>query len=237
MAYRRTRECDALHNGAHRAAAAGSGYARIFLAPALPGARAGKSQDMLRRLYYKVRLLRLSTLLGSGSLHYLRYRFTVGAVLFFLALPLPIVALAYMALVSKSDGSRLKDLVCLTRNVYHEARGEPLVGQFAVAEVTLNRVASRRFPDSVCEVVYEKRWDKIRRRYVGGFSWTELDVPPEIDDDEAWRQAWHVAQTVSSEHYTPTLEGALFYHGRHVRPSWSRGKKRIARIGRHVFYK
>lgn len=192
---------------------------------------------MLSNLYYKLRLFRPSTLFGAGGrLHFLRYRFTAGAVLFALALPLPIVALAYMALVSKSDGFRLKSLTCLTRNVYHEARGEPLVGQFAVAEVTLNRVASESFPDNVCDVVFEKRWDKIRKRYVGGFSWTELDVPPEIDED-AWRQAWHVAQTVSSEHYTPTLEGALYYHSRSIRPRWSRDKQRIATIGRHVFYR
>ncbi|MDX1431373.1 MAG: cell wall hydrolase [Gammaproteobacteria bacterium] len=192
---------------------------------------------MLSRLYYKLRLFRFSSLLGSGSrLHFLRHRFKAGALLFFFALPLPIVALAYMAMVSKSDGSRLRDLTCLTRNIYHEARGEPLVGQFAVAEVTLNRVASDRFPDSMCDVVYEKRWDKIRGRYVGGFSWTELEVPPEIDHD-AWREAWHVAETVTSEHYTPTLEGALFYHSRTIRPSWSRGKQRVARIGRHVFYR
>lgn len=194
---------------------------------------------MLSGLYYKMRLFRLSTLFGAGGrLHFLRYRFTPGALLFFLALPVPIVALAYMALQSKSDGSRLRDLTCLTLNIYHEARGEPLVGQHAVAEVTLNRVASERFPDTVCDVVYEKRWDKIRGRYVAAFSWTELDNSTETAvDQEAWQQAWQAAEAVSSERYTPTLEGALYYHSRQIRPRWSRSKKRIAQIGRHVFYR
>ena len=48
---------------------------------------------------------------------------------------------------------RLEDLRCLAENIYHEARGEPLAGQYAVAEVTMNRVRSREFPNSVCAVV------------------------------------------------------------------------------------
>src|SRR5262245_60964762 len=64
-------------------------------------------------------------------------------------------------------------LMCLARNGYFEARGEPVAGQFAVAEVTMNRKASRLFPRTVCEVVYQKNWDPIRKREVAAFSWTE----------------------------------------------------------------
>jgi Cell Wall Hydrolase len=62
-----------------------------------------------------------------------------------------------------------RNLACLARNVYFEARGEPLAGQYAVAEVTLNRRASRLFPRTICEVVYQKSWDSIRKRYVPPF--------------------------------------------------------------------
>jgi len=40
----------------------------------------------------------------------------------------------------------------------------------------MNRVFSRRYPGTVCEVVYEKKWDRLRKRYVGAFSWTEFDI-------------------------------------------------------------
>ncbi|MCR4301881.1 MAG: cell wall hydrolase, partial [Sulfuricaulis sp.] len=53
----------------------------------------------------------------------------------------------------------MRNLTCLALNVYFEARGEPSAGQFAVAEVTMNRVASGRYPDTVCGVVHQKNWD------------------------------------------------------------------------------
>ena len=52
-----------------------------------------------------------------------------------------------------------------------------------------------------------------------------------------WQQAWDVANAVYFKRRAPKLQGVLFYHARHIRPSWARGKKPVARIGRHVFYK
>lgn len=121
-------------------------------------------------------------------------------------------------------------------NVYYEARGEPLLGQYAVAEVTMNRVASERYPDTVCEVVYQKRWDPLRKRHVGAFSWTEFDVVPHPEGEE-WQRAWDVAKAVYYGERPPMLDGAVHYHATYIRPSWARGKQHIARIGRHVFYR
>ncbi len=70
----------------------------------------------------------------------------------------------------ESNSSEKRELTCLALNVYYEARGEPLAGKYAVAEVTMNRVFSHRYPGTVCEVVFEKRWDWLRKRYVGAFS-------------------------------------------------------------------
>ncbi len=128
------------------------------------------------------------------------------------------------------------EIHCLALNVYHEARGEPKAGQYAVAEVTMNRVASRRFPDTVCEVVYEKRWDRIRKRHVGAFSWTELEAVS-TSDEKAWKRAMEVAEDAYYAKAAQRMSGALFYHARHIRPSWARKKVRIARVGRHIFYK
>lgn len=129
-----------------------------------------------------------------------------------------------------------QNVLCLAKNVYYEARGEPAEGQYAVAEVTMNRLASSRYPDSVCAVVHEKRWDAIRKRYVGAFSWTEFYSVPE-PVGEAWVHAQKVAEDVFYRRTPPQLDGATYYHATHIRPSWSRTQERVARIGRHVFYR
>lgn len=129
-----------------------------------------------------------------------------------------------------------QNLTCLARNVYFEARGEPVAGQYAVAEVTMNRKASGRYSGSVCGVVYEKNWDPVRGRYVGAFSWTEFRDLPEPSGEE-WDRAWKVAEAVYYQRRPPALQGALFYHASHVTPDWAKGRQPVARIGRHVFYR
>jgi spore germination cell wall hydrolase CwlJ-like protein len=129
-----------------------------------------------------------------------------------------------------------KNLDCLARNVYFEARGEPLAGQYAVAEVTLNRQASRHYPRTICEVVYQKNWDPLRKRYVGAFSWTEFDSLPEPGGEE-WQRAWRVAEAVYYGKTVPRLQGALHFHATYIKPDWAKSRQRVARIGRHVFYK
>ncbi len=135
---------------------------------------------------------------------------------------------------SQDIRARTRDLNCLTKNIYHEARGEPVDGQYAVAEVTMNRVASKHYPNTVCEVVYQANFDVIRRRNVSAFSWTELEVAPV--DTKVWARAWRIAEEVYDEQAEPRVEGALFYHARSIRPRWSRRKRRVAKIGRHIFY-
>ena len=128
-----------------------------------------------------------------------------------------------------------RHLTCLARNVFFEARGEPVAGQLAVAHVTMNRKASGRFPNSVCDVVHQQNWDPLRRRYVGAFSWTELDSLPAPTAAE-WEQAWKVAEAGYYGREQSNVEGALFYHATHIRPDWAKFKRPITRIGKHVFY-
>jgi spore germination cell wall hydrolase CwlJ-like protein len=120
--------------------------------------------------------------------------------------------------------------------VYYEARGEPAAGQYAVAEVTMNRLASQHYPDTVCDVVYQRNWDPMRRRYVAAFSWTELG---DLEDPggEEWQRAWKVAEAVYYQTHTPAFQGVLFFHATYVSPDWAKGKQPVARIGRHVFYR
>ena len=128
------------------------------------------------------------------------------------------------------------DIKCLTLNIFHEARSESKAGQRAVASVTLNRVASKHYPNTICDVVYQKRWDTIRKRYVGQFSWTEFDRPPKLKS-KAWHRAWNIAEEVYKEKDKKLLKGALFYHAKRIKPSWARKKRPIARIGSHIFYR
>ena len=132
--------------------------------------------------------------------------------------------------------ARNQQLSCLARNVYFEARGEPPAGQYAVAEVTMNRKAAASYPSSVCEVVHQKNWDAIRKRYVAAFSWTELDDLPQPSGED-WERARKVAEEVYDGERPENLHGALYYHATRVKPSWAREKKLVARIGRHDFYK
>jgi spore germination cell wall hydrolase CwlJ-like protein len=117
------------------------------------------------------------------------------------------------------------ELRCLAENVYHEARGEELVGQYAVAEVTMNRVRSEQFPDSVCSVVHQR----------GAFSWTyrtELSEPYGYE----WRRAQAVAGSVYANIESPLVNGALFYHAIRVSPEWAATRQQVALVGRHLFY-
>lgn len=131
---------------------------------------------------------------------------------------------------------RESDLECLAENVYFEARGEPLAGQYAVAEVTLNRTRAVNFPHTICAVVHEMRWDPGRRRYVADFSWTELGaLSPE--DGPAWKRAMAVATAEYDDLRDPVVPDALFYHSTRVRPGWARTRTTVATIGNHVFYR
>ena len=168
---------------------------------------------------------------------------SVGAAVVLLALVLAGFGLGLQMLFAQDDERRAaareaerRSLECLARNVYFESRGEPVAGMYAVAEVTMNRKASGRYPATVCGVVYQKNWDPLRKRYVGAFSWTEFDDLP-APAGEPWQQAWEVAEAVYYGREPPVLEGATHFHAVYIKPDWARRKKPIARIGGHVFYK
>jgi spore germination cell wall hydrolase CwlJ-like protein len=114
---------------------------------------------------------------------------------------------------------------CLARNVYYEARGESVAGQYAVAEVTMNRKASPLYPKTVCAVVYQK----------SAFSWTDEALDP--PGGHEWLRAKKVAQEVYYQRRPPAMPGVLYFHATYVKPEWANERERVARIGRHVFYR
>jgi len=162
-----------------------------------------------------------------------------------LALPVvavgSIVTLAYVShsreepVLHGAAQRRAVEIDCLAENIYFEARGESLDGQYAIAEVTLNRVRSPYFPKTICGVVHDTRWDPLRRRYVGQFSWTELEHGEPWGPK--WQQAISVANAVYNDTYMPLVPDALYYHATRVRPYWANDRRVVARIGNHIFYR
>jgi spore germination cell wall hydrolase CwlJ-like protein len=134
--------------------------------------------------------------------------------------------------VSAED--RLKQLDCLTRNIYWEAASEPFEGKVAVAQVTLNRVESGRFAPTVCGVVYQK--NVFYERVVCQFSWLcENTHKTRAVHQPMWQESELVAKKVLLENFRlPGMKNALYYHADYVNPNWR--KPRIEKIGHHIFY-
>ena len=127
-----------------------------------------------------------------------------------------------------------RQLECLTRNIYWEAASEPFEGKVAVAQVTLNRMQSGKFPDSVCGVVHQK--NVFYERVVCQFSWyCEGNHKVKAIHKPMWRESEEVAKKVLLEGFRlPSLKNALYYHADYVNPKWN--KERVAKIGAHIFY-
>jgi N-acetylmuramoyl-L-alanine amidase len=114
---------------------------------------------------------------------------------------------------------------CLAKAVYFEAKGEPLDGQLAVAEVIMNRAKSGRFAGTYCGVVKQPSQFSFVRG--GGF--------PPIVNQAMWRQAIGVAQVAMNGLWESTAPNALYFHAKRVSPNW--GKQRVAAVGNHIFYR
>ena len=124
-------------------------------------------------------------------------------------------------------------LVCLALNVYHEARSEPYEGRLAVAQVVLNRVKDRRFPDNICDVVQENRLGN--RRHTCQFSWHCDGASDTPRNQSAWRRSIQIAK-VALRGVRDRTNGALWYHARYVQPSWALGLAQTTTVGTHLFY-
>ena len=131
---------------------------------------------------------------------------------------------------------RERQLSCLAKNIYHEAGGEPFEGKVAVAQVTINRANSDgKFPGDICKVVYQKNvfYDKVLCQ----FSWVcDRDSKFNPKYPAIYNESMEVAKKVLLEGYRlPSLVDALYFHADYVNPGWK--KQKVAKIGRHIFYK
>jgi spore germination cell wall hydrolase CwlJ-like protein len=140
-----------------------------------------------------------------------------------------------------------REMVCLAENIYFEARNEPIEGMYAVAFVTMNRVQSGLFPNTICDVVKQKtRVESIgNSKVVCQFSWYCEPKPKHISQNRLLtkdtNQVYNEILRLSIFFYAnyermrdPTM-GALFYHADYVNPRWKNVQKTV-QIGRHIFY-
>ena len=130
---------------------------------------------------------------------------------------------------------REQQLNCLAQNIYREAGNEPFEGKVAVAQVTLNRVASGDFGKDVCGVVYQK--NIIMERVVCQFSWAcDSAAKTRPVNKESYDESYSVAKKVLLENFRlDVLKDALYYHAAYVNPRWQLEK--IGKIGQHIFYR
>lgn len=115
------------------------------------------------------------------------------------------------------------ELFCLTQNVYYEARGEPKKGKLAVALVTLNRTEDKRFPPTVCGVVFQKKQ----------FSWTKSYNKGGINMAQ-WALAKEAALEAYMDREVLGKFRATHFHNTSVNPQWK--LRKVAKIGNHTFY-
>jgi spore germination cell wall hydrolase CwlJ-like protein len=127
-----------------------------------------------------------------------------------------------------------KDLECLALNIYREAGHEPFEGKVGVAQVTLNRVADAKFPNTVCAVVYEKT--AVYSKVICQFSWyCDANHRNRKINEVAYADSYAVAKKVYLEGFRlDGLNNALYYHADYVSPNWR--LERITKIGAHIFY-
>jgi len=131
--------------------------------------------------------------------------------------------------------------MCLALNLYFEARDQPVVGQIAVGFSTMNRVADKRYPNTVCAVVKQAKyngWDMDNPiRHMCQYSWFcdgKSDLPR---DDKAMLEATILASNIYYGKVTDTSEGATHYHATYVHPYWADHMDVVFLINDHIFYR
>jgi spore germination cell wall hydrolase CwlJ-like protein len=139
-------------------------------------------------------------------------------------------------LLDLTGAARARHEKCLADAIYFEARGEPVRGQMAVAQVVINRVFSGYYPNNVCGVVYQST--RRHRHLRCQFSFTCDGIPDRVTEPDAWERAKRLARdALDGNFWLNDIGKATHYHARWVHPWWVREMRRLDRIGVHTFYR
>ena len=146
---------------------------------------------------------------------------------FAMARTLPLTALVAL----NSVGAALDEQAnCLAVAVYHEARGESLEGQLAVANVIINRTNSPKYPDSWCKVMKQPWQFSFVNPRTGRY-------PAVNVNSQAWINAQAIARIAASNTAAEVEPDVLWYHADYVAPSWGKRLQLVEKIGTHIFYR
>jgi spore germination cell wall hydrolase CwlJ-like protein len=133
-----------------------------------------------------------------------------------------------------SGKERERQEKCLANAVYFEARGEPVRGQIAVAQVVLNRVFSPFYPNTVCGVVYQN----ANRHLACQFTFACDGVPDVVTEPDAWLRAKRIAaEMLDGKLWMPEVAKSTHYHAYWVHPDWVNEMRKIYKLGVHTFYR
>ncbi|GGE35622.1 hypothetical protein GCM10007276_11310 [Agaricicola taiwanensis] len=133
-----------------------------------------------------------------------------------------------------SEKEMARERKCMAEAIYFEARGEPEKGQYAVAQVVMNRVRSGYYPDTVCGVVYENK--HLRNRCQ--FSFACDGIRDRVTNRVAWARAEEISEeVVGTDYFLPEIGSATHYHATYVRPHWTWDMDKLEKIGKHIFYR
>tara|TARA_A100001388_G_scaffold270495_1_gene248070 strand:+ start:9696 stop:10316 length:621 start_codon:yes stop_codon:yes gene_type:complete len=192
--------------------------------------------------------------------YYMRFLFNL---VFFVTFAIAFVPMSYAGAITLQNAvegelyteSSHPQLYCLAMNIYFEAKSEPIAGQYAVADVVLNRVNDARYPNTICEVILQgpvreswktkqhadlpddqRKFNPIRHRCQ--FSWYCDGKPDKVRDGDAWRKAQEIAYRIVNESkFRGVTESATHYHATYVSPKWAPQLDLVGRIGTHIFYR
>ncbi len=124
---------------------------------------------------------------------------------------------------------------CLSEAIYFEARGEPLQGQEAVAQVVMNRVFSGYYPHDVCGVVFQNKNHHLACQFTFACEGKDLS---RIDEPDMWQQAKDIAKKMlDGKIWLADIGHATHYHAYWVHPSWVHEMVRLYKLGVHTFYR
>jgi N-acetylmuramoyl-L-alanine amidase len=122
--------------------------------------------------------------------------------------------------------------ICLAMNIFMEARGEPVMGQYAVALVTMNRAKWDK--RKVCQVVRKHKQFSWTTRLLKGAKVMKAGIPHDAD---AWDKAWKIANMTLAGRMPDFTRGSTFYHATRVSPLWASSMERTRKVGAHLFYR
>lgn len=158
-----------------------------------------------------------------------------------------VVKLKDQELIDQANNLTSKDykqISCLAKNMYFEARSQSDEGIEAVGFVTLNRVDSGQFPNTICGVVYDAKFDadtngKKPLKYDCQFTWYCDNIDDKIRDRDSWNHIYGIAYNLYLNYQSmdDVTKGAMYYHNTTVHPAWDKTFVKTIKIEDHIFFK